>query len=233
MADADLPHAVLPSAREDVARVREVPATPQTLSRSYGLAFTDVEFLLREELRLVRLQLELLKPELEAQGQQHRIDHRHLRQRQDRRACRRGERCMAAEAASAVRHSRTRGSPGPRSSPASSSSASRSYEEARRFARLVSTARRPDGQQRAVIVGGGPGIMEAANWVARTRRGDQHRPQHRPAARAGAQPLDHARAVLPVPLLRPAQDALRTRARALWSFLAGLARSTNCSRSCA
>ena len=45
--------------------MREVPATPQTLSPSYRLAFADTEFLLREELRPVRLQLELLKPELE------------------------------------------------------------------------------------------------------------------------------------------------------------------------
>ncbi|MFZ1426141.1 MAG: hypothetical protein WAS21_05160, partial [Geminicoccaceae bacterium] len=65
MADHDPDHATLPSAREDVARVREVPATPQTLAPSYRLAFTDTDFLLREELRPVRLQLELLKPELE------------------------------------------------------------------------------------------------------------------------------------------------------------------------
>ena len=45
--------------------MREVPATPQTVSPSYRLAFSDTEFLLREELRPVRLQLELLKPELE------------------------------------------------------------------------------------------------------------------------------------------------------------------------
>ena len=40
----------------------------------------------------------------------------------------------------------------------------RHYEEARRLARLVSTPRGADGQQRYVVVtGGGPGIMEAAN----------------------------------------------------------------------
>jgi hypothetical protein len=66
MADLDPPpHGTLPSAREDVARVREVPATPQTVSSSYRLAFSDHDFLLRPELRPVRLQLELLKPELE------------------------------------------------------------------------------------------------------------------------------------------------------------------------
>ena len=38
--------------------------TPQTRAPAYRLAFTDTEFLLREELRPVRLQLELLKPEM-------------------------------------------------------------------------------------------------------------------------------------------------------------------------
>ncbi len=38
--------------------------TPQTRSPSYKLAFRDTDFLLREELRPVRLQLELLKPEM-------------------------------------------------------------------------------------------------------------------------------------------------------------------------
>ena len=38
--------------------------TPQTQSPSYRLAFDDTDFLLREELRPVRFQLELLKPEM-------------------------------------------------------------------------------------------------------------------------------------------------------------------------
>lgn len=38
--------------------------TPQTQSASYRLAFQDTEFLLREDLRPVRFQLELLKPQL-------------------------------------------------------------------------------------------------------------------------------------------------------------------------
>jgi uncharacterized protein (TIGR00730 family) len=38
--------------------------TPQTRSPSYQLAFRDTDFLLREELRPVRFQLELLKPEM-------------------------------------------------------------------------------------------------------------------------------------------------------------------------
>ena len=38
--------------------------TPQTRHASYRLAFRDTDFLLRDELRPVRFQLELLKPEM-------------------------------------------------------------------------------------------------------------------------------------------------------------------------
>jgi uncharacterized protein (TIGR00730 family) len=41
-----------------------VPSSPQTESEAYKLAFQDIDFLLREDLRPVRFQLELLKPEL-------------------------------------------------------------------------------------------------------------------------------------------------------------------------
>ena len=43
---------------------RELADTPQTRHPSYRLAFRDTDFLLREELRPVRFQLELLKPEM-------------------------------------------------------------------------------------------------------------------------------------------------------------------------
>ena len=42
----------------------KAPSTPQTRHPAYKLAFRDTEFLLREELRPVRFQLELLKPEM-------------------------------------------------------------------------------------------------------------------------------------------------------------------------
>ena len=42
----------------------EKVSTPQTRHPAYRLAFQDTEFLLREELRPVRFQLELLKPEM-------------------------------------------------------------------------------------------------------------------------------------------------------------------------
>lgn len=49
---------------EDFAADTAMPETPQTLSPSFRPAYKDEEFLLRDELRPVRLQLELLKPEL-------------------------------------------------------------------------------------------------------------------------------------------------------------------------
>jgi len=48
----------------DKSTATSVPVTPQTQSPAYRLAFADDEFLVREDLRPVRLQLELLKPEL-------------------------------------------------------------------------------------------------------------------------------------------------------------------------
>lgn len=45
-------------------KVHEETHTPQTQSAAYRLAFQDDEFLLRPDLRPVRFQLELLKPEL-------------------------------------------------------------------------------------------------------------------------------------------------------------------------
>lgn len=43
---------------------KSTPDTPQTRHPAYRLAFQDTDFLLREELRPVRFQLELLKPEM-------------------------------------------------------------------------------------------------------------------------------------------------------------------------
>lgn len=51
-------------AREDARFATQNLSTPQTNSPAYRLAFQDTEFLLREDLRPVRFQLELLKPEL-------------------------------------------------------------------------------------------------------------------------------------------------------------------------
>ena len=64
MNDAVPPKRIFPSAGVDARAAEHVPSIPQTESEAYKLAFQDHEFLLREDLRPVRFQLELLKPEL-------------------------------------------------------------------------------------------------------------------------------------------------------------------------
>src|SRR3546814_11265250 len=51
-------------ASDDASAAKLSVSTPQTESEAYKLAFQDPEFLLREDLRPVRFQLELLKHEL-------------------------------------------------------------------------------------------------------------------------------------------------------------------------
>src|SRR5207237_6449115 len=58
------PKRIFPSSKVDARAAEHVPSAPQTQSPAYKLAFQDAEFLLREDLRPVRFQLELLKPEL-------------------------------------------------------------------------------------------------------------------------------------------------------------------------
>jgi uncharacterized protein (TIGR00730 family) len=153
----------LATAREDAAAAVHVPDTPQTRSPSYRLAFTDRDFLLREELRPVRLQLELLKPELELRAQ--RIESTVVvfgsaRVSDPENAARDLE---AAELAAArdpddlelVRQLATARRRMARA---------RYYAEAQRFAALVTRACQAHGSRRMVVVtGGGPGVMEAAN----------------------------------------------------------------------
>src|SRR5919204_5515788 len=58
------PKRIFPTSKVDARAAEHVPSIPQTESAAYKLAFQDTEFLLREDLRPVRFQLELLKPEL-------------------------------------------------------------------------------------------------------------------------------------------------------------------------
>lgn len=55
---------VFPPAKSDAASARQVTPAPQTADPAYRLAFQDMDFLLRDDLRPIRFQLELLKPEL-------------------------------------------------------------------------------------------------------------------------------------------------------------------------
>lgn len=128
-----------PDAREDVARWDNVPETPQTLSPSYRLAFNDGDFLTRDELRPVRLQLELLKPEMAL-----------------------SERGIAS---TVVMFGSAR-IPDPADADPSrpASGLSRWYDEAREFARLCTRKAVSTGNRDYVVcTGGGPGIMEAGS----------------------------------------------------------------------
>ncbi|MDP9163555.1 MAG: TIGR00730 family Rossman fold protein [Pseudomonadota bacterium] len=64
MTNSTPPKRVFPAAKVDAQAAKHVPSSPQTESAAYKLAFQDTDFLLREDLRPVRFQLELLKPEL-------------------------------------------------------------------------------------------------------------------------------------------------------------------------
>ena len=126
----------LDDAAADRDHAKAVPVTPQTQHPSYRLAYQDPDFLLDEQLRAVRFQLELLKPEMlldkagilstfviygsarigtDADGSNHPLSHH--------------------------------------------------YAEARALARLASGfPAEPDGKRHFVVCsGGGPSIMEAAN----------------------------------------------------------------------
>src|SRR5688572_28838102 len=64
MTDRAPPERIFPSSKVDAQAAKHVPSSPQTESEAYKLAFQDTDFLLRPDLRPVRFQLELLKPEL-------------------------------------------------------------------------------------------------------------------------------------------------------------------------
>ena len=137
--------------------------TPQNQSASYLLAYEDENFLRRPELRPVRMQLELLKPEMILTeqnvdstivvfGSTQTVEPAEAEQRlaaarealaqepenpERRRALARAERIVAK---------------------------GRYYNDAREFASIVSSSCQIEGHcDYVVVTGGGPGIMEAAN----------------------------------------------------------------------
>ena len=149
----DLTARNFPTAEEDAEAVVE-PSRYAGPESAYRLAFTDTEFLLREELRPVRMQLELLKPEM--------IQSEHgirstivifgsARILPPDAAFARLEAARAAGDAAVIRRAEM------------AVTMSRYYDEARRFAAIVTTKSREMESPVYVVTGGGPGIMEAGN----------------------------------------------------------------------
>jgi len=123
---------------------------------AYRLAFSDPEFLVRRETRGIRLQLEMLKPDIEQQAQG--IDNtivvygsaRFLPLDEAQALLATAEAAGDAEAVAAARLKVKNAG---------------YYEQARAFASLVATDSlpRPREERLYICTGGGPGIMEAAN----------------------------------------------------------------------
>ena len=142
-----------PSAQEDAAAVKPT-SRYEGADSSYRLAFMDTPFLLRDELRPVRMQLELLKPEivLSEEGVAATVVIFGSARLVPRTIA--AARLAAAEAGSdALLVSRAR----------MDLLMSRYYEEARDFAALVTQASKRLDEKIVVVTGGGPGIMEAGN----------------------------------------------------------------------
>lgn len=126
--------------------------TPQTQHPAYKLAFQDTDFMLREELRPVRFQLELLKPEmlLDEAGVGSTL------------VMYGSARIPSPEEAEAKVANAT---PENKAVAESLAAKAKYYDEARKLARLVSEKSIVEEGKRQFVVcsGGGPSIMEAAN----------------------------------------------------------------------
>ena len=153
---------IYPSASEDAQAAELFITTPQTRSPSYRLAYRDTDFLLRDELRPVRLQLELLKPELVMK--EHNIENTIIIFGSTRISDPEvAEKQLADAEAMALKDPTDEALARKATIIRSIAVNSKYYEEARRLSYLISQAGKSDDLNFVVITGGGPGIMEAAN----------------------------------------------------------------------
>lgn len=152
-----------PSATEDARASQCPPDSIQCQSPSYRLAFQDPDFMLREELRPVRLQLELLKPELmlqEAGIESTIVIYGSARIPDPQTAQSHLERveqaCAQNPQDAELRHQLQVAQ--------NAVVTSQYYDESRKLGRIISQST-PDNKL-VVITGGGAGIMGAANHGA-------------------------------------------------------------------
>jgi len=125
----------------DSSTAEQVPDTPQTRAPAYRLAFADTDFMLREDLRPIRLQLELLKPGLI-------LDERGISST----VVMFGGARIPEPAKKAEARTETL------------AHLSKYYDEAREFARLMTLKSMASyGRDYVIATGGGPGVMEAGN----------------------------------------------------------------------
>ena len=153
MAHRKVPKRVFARAKEDAAVAKTATETPQTVSNSYTLAFQDTDFLLRDDLRPIRFQLELLKPELlleEANIGSTFVMYGSARIPEPAKADALVEAATTDKQRHVAERLRTK---------------SRYYDEARKLAQIASNCPvDADGRRQFVVCsGGGPSIMEAAN----------------------------------------------------------------------
>ena len=153
MTDPVPPNRVFPPARQEAETANQPTPSAQTAHNAYRLAFQDLDFLLREDLRPVRFQLELLKPELlldEARIGSTFVFYGSARIPEPAKA----DVLVAAAATDQQRRIAER-----------LKAKSRYYDEAMSLARLASRCEPDETGLRHFVVcsGGGPSIMEAAN----------------------------------------------------------------------
>ena len=153
MTDPKPPKRIFPEASTDARAATHVPSSPQTESEAYKLAFQDNDFLLRPDLRPVRFQLELLKPELlmnEADIASTFVFYGSAR---------------VPEPAKAQALLEAARSDWDRKVAERLVAKSHYYEEARKLARIASSFPIDEDGKRQFVVcsGGGPSFMEAAN----------------------------------------------------------------------